>query len=465
MKSALALLLGLVAACDASYGGYLGAVPIKDVNGDRPVQVYLGIDGVSVAAFEGARSQGAFAGWNDTQLVANFPAVSDYAWMRMLRVGSMHGYDLQYFDRKANRLVNEGLSGVLEHPLRGGLYDPLPVYRRFDFMGDGASWTVNGYADPEAALPSTLDELFHIVATRGRQKSVLLAYLMNVDAVSHQGGLPKAIQMLVEIDRRIAEFQERHPGRFEFTFFTDHGNAHQQAELVDPTELLRQVGIAPVDALDKNATQLQAVAVVHVRVNFVALHTRKQDALAVAEHSSTHRWVDLSFAPMENLASENTDWRRFGLWRRGQRYAFSRAQDGRIRIETPSQWQWLQADWPTSAALGTEALELTRDQGFAATINGQYPDLFARVATAFTDPTAIEPADVLLSMPDNVTSFGFHLPGTGDHLAVDGFHGAMTRGSSMGVLASQRHTFTGPVRADDLLDVLIPLRDHLAVSR
>ena len=82
----------------------------------------------------------------------------------------------------------------------------------------------------------------------------------------------------------------------------------------------------------------------------------------------------------------------------------------------------------------------------------------------FTDKTVTEPGDVLLSMPDNVTSFGFHLPGTGDHLAVDGFHGSLSRGSSMGVLASQSHTFSGPVRADDLLDVLIPLRDHLLVS-
>jgi Type I phosphodiesterase / nucleotide pyrophosphatase len=465
MKLVLASLLGLVAACDASYGGFLGSVPVKDTNGNTPVQVYLGIDGVSVAAFEGARSQGAFAGWHDTQLVANFPAVSDYAWMRMLRAGSMHGYDLQYFDRKANRLVNEGLSGVLEHPLRGGLYDPLPVYRRFDFMGDGASWMVNGYADPEAALPTTLDEMFTLLATRGRQKSVLLAYLMNVDAVSHQGGLPKAIQMLVEIDRRIAEFQERHPGRYLFTFFTDHGNAHQQAELVDPKALLRQVGIDPVDALDESATQIQAVAIVHVRVNFVALHTRMQDVQAVAERSSTHRWVDLSLAPMDRLKSGGNDWRRFGIWRRGQRHAFSRATDGRIRIEAPHTWQWLVPTWPVTAPLDVEVLELSRDEAFAATIKGQYPDLFARVATAFTDPTVTEPADVLLSMPDNVTSFGFHLPGTGDHLAVDGFHGAMTRGSSMGVLASQRHTFTGPVRADDLLDLLIPLRDQLAMSK
>ena len=465
MKPGIAAFLVLLSGCDASYGGFLGAVPVKDTNVDAPVEVYLGIDGVSVAAFEGARSQGAFAGWHDTPLVANFPAVSDYAWMRMLRAGSMHGYDLEYFDRKANRLVNEGLSGVLEHPLRGGLLDPLPVYRRFDFMGDGALWMANGYADPEAALPNTLDEMFHVLAARGRQKSVLLAYLMNVDAVSHQGGLPKAVAMLVEIDRRIHEFQERHPGRFAFTFFTDHGNAHQQSELADPKELLRQVGVAPVDSLDESATAPQAVAVVHVRVNFVALHTRTQDRAVVAERTSTHRFVDLAFAPVDDLGDEGTGWQSFGIWRRGQRYVFSRATDGRIRVEAHAQWQWLQPEWATFGEEQGDALLLSRQEAFLATIHGNYPDLFARVATAFTDKTVTEPGDVLLSMPDDVTSFGFHLPGTGDHLAVDGFHGSMSRGSSMGVLASQKHTFTGPVRADDLLDVLVPLRDHLLVSQ
>jgi hypothetical protein len=72
------------------------------------------------------------------------------------------------------------------------------------------------------------------------------------------------------------------------------------------------------------------------------------------------------------------------------------------------------------------------------------------VATAFTDPTARFPADVILSLRDDVASFGFHLPGTDDSLAVDGFHGALSRASSLSVVASQSRSLPPAVRADDL---------------
>jgi hypothetical protein len=89
-------------------------------------------------------------------------------------------------------------------------------------------------------------------------------------------------------------------------------------------------------------------------------------------------------------------------------------------------------------------------EAFAATIGGPYPDLFYRVATAFTDPTVQFPADVILSLRDDVASFGFHLPGTDDSLAVDGFHGALSRASSLSVVASQARSLPPVVRADDL---------------
>jgi len=463
MKTIVILMLGLC-ACDASYGGFLGAVPVADGHQEAPVQVYIGMDGVSRAAFEGARSRGAFSGWNDTDLIANFPAVSDYSWTRMLRTGTLHGYDLEYFDPEKNRLVNEGLQGVVEHPLRHGVLDPLPVYRKFDFMGDGTFWTVRGYSDPEASLPPVLDEMFYVIASRGRQQSALLTYLMNVDVVSHQGGLPRAIAMLIEIDRRITDFQERHPNRFEFTFFSDHGNAHQQAALVDPRVLLRQVGVQSTDALDPSNAQVHAVPVVHVRVNFVAMHTLKRDIVAVGERSSRHAWVDLSMAYLPDESDVGAHWRRFAIWRKGERFTFDRADDGTIRVTNPAAWTWLKAQWPLHAMSDQPTLTLESDAAFAATVSGQYPDLFARVATAFTDPSISTPADVLLSMPDDVTSFGFHLPGAGDHLAVDGFHGALTRGSSLGVLASQSHSFSGPVRADDLLETLPALQTKISAT-
>jgi hypothetical protein len=65
---------------------------------------------------------------------------------------------------------------------------------------------------------------------------------------------------------------------------------------------------------------------------------------------------------------------------------------------------------------------------------------------------------VLLSLPDDVASFGFHVPGSGDGVAVDGFHGGLGRGGTVSVLASQTFAPPAVARADDLLQLLPGLR-------
>ena len=72
------------------------------------------------------------------------------------------------------------------------------------------------------------------------------------------------------------------------------------------------------------------------------------------------------------------------------------------------------------------------------------------MATAFTHPAVQYPAQVLLSLPDDVASFGFHVPGSGDGVAIDGFHGGLARGGSVSVLASQALPVPAAVRSDDL---------------
>jgi hypothetical protein len=438
---AAGLVLLAAAGCDLGYGSFLNSVPITDQHPGE-VQVFLAIDGMSRAAFDQARAKGAFRSYAAADLVTFFPGVSDYSWMRILRAGQTPGYEIQYYDPERNTLVSPGIPGVIEHPLRQGVADPLPCYQRFDFLGDGDLWTIKGYTNPEAALPSTLDSMFSLMAARGRSKTVFLAYLMNVDVVSHHGGFDRAVAMLVEIDRRINEFKDRHPGRFTFTLIADHGNAHRAAELIDPRELLREVGVAPVEALGQPGA-LEAIPIVHVRVNFVSVHAAADRQAEVAERASRHRWVDLTASPLparDGLA-------RFGIFKGGQRFAFGRQPDGAFVVEEPTSWSAL----GVSLAAGADGVaRLSDDEAFAATVDGPYPDLFHRVATAFTDPTVRYPASVILSLRDDVASFGFHLPGTDDSLAVDGFHGALSRASSLSVVASESRSLPAVVRADDL---------------
>jgi hypothetical protein len=445
------LLLLVLAGCDTGYGNYLNAVPITDQHLDHPVDVVLGIDGMSRAAFDQARARGAFHDYGTSDLVTFFPGVSDYSWMRILRAGQLPGYEIQYYDPDRNTLVNPGIVGVAEHPLHQGVADPFPSYQRFDFLGDGDLWAIQGYLDPEEAFPSTMDALFDTLAEKGRSQDTFLGYVMNVDVVSHHGGFDRAVAMLVELDRRIEDFKSRHPGRFTFTLIADHGNAHIQSELVDPHDLLTDVGVTPVDQLG-DGSALEAIPIVHVRVNFVSVHTRPEQTAEVARRASGHRWVDLVAAPLPS-ASDGTP--RFGIWKQGILYAFARSRDGAVVVENAAAWRALGVELPADAS-GTA--RLSDAQARDATISGPYPDLFSRVATGFTDPTVKYPASLILSLRDDVASFGFHLPGTGDALAVDGFHGALSRKSTMSVVASESHALPPTVRAGDLYDLLAPLR-------
>ncbi len=450
--ASLLLLAALAAAgCDAAYMGFLDAVPIPDENPDGPVEVYLAIDGLSRAAYDRARAGGAFASFSDGDLITAFPGTSDYAWTRMLGAPPLQGYEIQYFDPQRNRLENQGLKGVVEHPVREGLADSFPCYGRFDFLGDGYFWMARGYQDPEAALPRTLDELFAVLVRRTRRQRVFLAYLLNVDVIGHKGGMERAAGALAEIDRRIAAFSARHPGRFRFTLFGDHGNAHQRARLVDPIRLLAESGVAPATSLSATPV-LEAVPVVHVRVSYVALHTRRSMADAVAERTSRHPDVDLAVAALEPATLPDGEVApRFGIWQRGEPVFFSRRADGRLHVEEPARWARLGLQLPG----GDEAaVELRDDEAFALTAGQRYPDLFYRVATAFDHPAARYRADVILSFPDDVASYGFHVPGSGDGVAVDGFHGGLSRGATVSVLAAQGFVPPAAVRADELLQLL-----------
>jgi hypothetical protein len=450
----IAAALAAVCGCDGPYQQFLGSIPTEEVDPDAPVEVFLGVDGLSRQAFDLARARGAFADYRAADLITPFPGTSDYSWTRTLRAGALGGYELQYFDPVANNMENQGLVGVAEHPLREGIADTLPAYQRFDFLGDGETWMLDSYLDPVASLRPTLDQMFDTIAARARTKPRVMAYLLNVDVVSHLSGLEAAVTMLVEIDRRIRAFKADHRRQFQFTLFADHGNAHQRSLLVDPAQILTDVGVASVGSLSA-AAPLEAVGVVHVRVNYVALHAARQNIAEIATRTSRHPYVDLAVARLADAAHGA---QRFGVWRRGDAFTFSRDAAGTIVVDDPAAWGWLGMDLgPWRDAGGATATLADRD-AFDATVAGPYPDIFYRVATAFTHPAALFPADVLLSMPDDVASLGFEIPGAVEVRAADGFHGALSRASTVSVVASDSKPLPAAVRSDELADMFPMLR-------
>ncbi len=445
------------AGCDAPYQQFLGSIPTNEIDPDQPADVFLGIDGLSRQAFDSARARGAFAGYDAADLVTTFPGTSDYAWTRTMRAGAIGGYELQYFDSERNAMQNDGLEGLADHPLKEGIVGTLPCYARFDFLGNGDTWQVDSYLDPAAAFRPTLDAMFDTIAARARTKLRVLAYLLNIDVMGHLGGLDQTVDMLVELDRRIREFQNGSRRKIRFTLFADHGNAHIPSRMVDPKQILIDAGVTPIDSIPATPTpgRLEAVPVVHTRVSYAAVHTAGRNDAEIAARTSTHPDVDLSVARLPAAADGTA---RYGVWRAGKGHSFRRDAAGTITVETPAAWGWLALDFTPWLDATTGAAVFADRDAFEATRTGPYPDIFYRVATAFSDPAAKFPADVLLSMPDDVASFGFTVPGAGEIRAAAGFHGSLTRAATLSVVASQAFNLPAAVRTDDLADMFPAMR-------
>jgi len=275
--------------------------------------------------------------------------------------------------------------------------------------------------------------------------------------VSHLGGLNQTVDVLVELDRRIREFQSGSRRKIRFTLFADHGNAHLPSRMVDPKRILVDSGVTPLEALPVTPVpgRLEAVPVVHTRVSYAAVHTGGRQDAEIAARTSTHPDIDLSVARLPPAADGAA---RYGVWRAGKAHAFRRDAAGTILVEDPAAWSWLAVDFSPWRDPTTGAALLPDRDAFEATRAGPYPDLFYRVATAFSDPAARFPADVLLSMPDDVASFGFTVPGAGEVRAAAGFHGSLTRAATLSVLASQAFALPPAVRADDLADMFPAMR-------
>ena len=437
MKKIIAIAI-VIAGCDATYAGFFNSVPENDDG--HPVHVIIGVDGLSKAAFEEARAQGAFGGWNTADLVTVFPGTSDYAWTRTLRAAPLDSYEVQYYDPAKNAVVGDGLGGVLEHPIHQGAYDVLPCWQKFDFLGDGDLWMLRGYGDPEDSYPAVVRAMFSTLEGRAPEQSTFLAYLINIDIMGHSMGRDHAVQALVYLDAQIRAFQAAHPGRFKFTLISDHGNTHTDAQLVDMAQALRDVGVSPVESLSAGAP-MEAVAIIHVRNNYVALHTHPERIADITKAISGHQWVDHVAAPLGG--------RRYVFARKDQWMEFSIAQNGDVLIDDAAAFQAAGID--VGAASGP--VRLADRDAFDRTLGSQYPDLFHRVDGAFTDPAARVKADVLIGLRDDIVSYGFHLPGGLDQGAVHGFHGGLSRKATISVVATQTGPLPATVRTDDLGDL------------
>ncbi len=449
-------------ACDWDQAALLDAIPRS---GSRAqMEVYLAVDGVSREALEVARSRGAFADFEVSTLVPMYPATSDASWSRLLHAPPIAGYEYTYFDPATDKVMHPGLEGLAGHAIPPAERDAdFPYYRAFDMHGEGYGDALQGYADPEAAFAERLDNLFVTLGGRVGQADVFTAYILEMDVVAHGEGIEAMVQMLETLSRRMAKFQGDHPGvDVRFTLMSDHGSDHvAKARVVSSGELLKRVGVTPVDSLAAGSAVEGpwAVAEEHSRTTYGVAHTPPEWIEEVARRISTDETIDVvvsrADAPAVSFAA--TQWT--ALFRAGERIA-------RVGYDESTGDSWLEraGQWSSLGITLTDSTDswvrMSDAALFSQSNDGDYPDLVFRARTSLLPLSVRNPAQIIFSLKEHCVMRGFQVPGS-DSLGASGSHGALGGGGSRGVLLSQSRSLPAMVRSDDVLGLFPSLREHV----
>lgn len=481
-RPVLALALGVLAAgagCDWEQAALMNSVPVKGDAAKNPVvRVYLGLDGLSHSAVLRARERGAFPDWELARFLPMFPATSDASWSRILHTERFGGYEFSHYDPTQDAVLNPALAGVLVHaiPPLDGLAHLLPApvrapsyYAAFDHHAATYLDGIYGYGQPVLSWYRSLDSLFVALAGRSEAQDTFSAYVLEGDVIGHMRSEDDVVDVLEALSDRITDFKRRHPERtFLFTLFGDHGmdgTAKPPEAVVDLRDQLREAGVTPVDTLAAgDAVQgPAAVAVLHTRVTYVALHARPHAVEEVARRASLTPAADLvvarSAAPRPGFPEDLT-W--VGAWKDGRlaaRFGYQRATD---TYWLPTDVDWAALDLPVTAPPGQEAVTLSDEELFGLSAGRTYPDFFFRARTALEPVSVKHPADVVVSFRAPFMSVGFKVPVVGGtDLGTAGSHGAMHGGGSVSALLSEERTLPAAVRSDTLLELFPKLATHL----
>jgi hypothetical protein len=331
-----------LSGCDAPYQQFLGAIPTCR---GEPRRARGGVSGhrrrLEAGFRAGARAR-RVRGVQRRGPGDAFPGTSDYCWTRTLRAGALGGYELQYFDPRENAMQKEGLAGVAAHPIEKGLVDTLAVYQRFDF-----SATVRpGCSTATSIRRRRCARRWTRCSTPSRRAGGRrITYWPICSTSTSSRTWAASTRRSRRSSRSIAGSAHSRPTTGAVPFH-DLLRSRQRASALAAGRSqadLTDVGVRAVDALTTpvftlttpigdtaggDSPPLEAVPVVHVRVNYVAVHADRRNVPEIAERASRHGDVDLAVA---RLADATDGAQRFGVWRHGERFTFSRDAAGRDR--------------------------------------------------------------------------------------------------------------------------------------
>lgn len=471
-------------SCDWNQLAFLNSIPFRTPKTYNPaVHVVIAVDGLSPYAVEEAMRRGAFGSGQSgpmklSQVVTPFPGTSGYSWSRTLRSERLEGYEIEFYSPELDRVENTGIIGLAKHvmPVIAEDLNFREDYltKAFDYFATGYSQQAKTYQETFSSFPNSMNSFFYLLEGRAQTSPLFFGYFAEIDVMGHMYSFEDIVRSLQLLSKKIDQFRANHHDReYRFTLISDHGNDFlpvESSRLVSYQELMPAVGVTPVRTLAglDPTRDVYAIAIEHVRVTYLAMHThstlREEVALRVSRIASTDFAVTRLLAAPAG-APAGSEW--YGIYADGVlviSFGFDSSTD---TYWIPSTAQLTRAGITPldSSRFNAEGFaSLTDEEAFEMTRLGVYPDLFYRVRTSLSTTYSVYPADVLVSLKREYVESGFELPGGANAIAVQGFHGSLDVLGSMGTLLSEDTGFPSVVRSDNLLELLPDLKDHLKVN-
>jgi hypothetical protein len=452
--------------CDWISQAFFNSIPFHGNEAKNPeVHVFLAIDGLSYQSVHEAQKRGYFSSpeWKLSKFISMFPATSDASWTRILQTEPLPGYEYTYFDPKKNEIQNKGYAGLVKHVIPtvvDGLSLEAPYLKAFDYRANGYTHAIGVYHDIFSNLAESLDNLFFLLEGRAETKDTFSGYLMEIDAMGHIFSPEDVQESLRILERRIRDFQSKHHERkFKFTIFSDHGLDFVRVKpenLIRLSEHMPKVGVTPVETLKGHdpGKEVFAVAIDHVRLTYLSLHTVPSLVEEVAKRLSRLPFVDISIG---KLSTEN--W--YGAWENGKQILAFSFDPKTNQYLLPDAWDYSRFGLEIESRPADSHLSFTDEELFQKMKNTPYPDLFHRIRTGLSPVGLKFPGDVLLSFKPGYAAIGFELPGGNKEFSLAGFHGSLRELGSLGALLTNSMDLPDAVRSDNMLTLFPKLRENI----
>ncbi len=339
--------------------------------------VIIILDGVGYETVEAFRREGGLRLFHPpVRLISTFPAMTDLALADAFRTVPCVGYEVVYFDRRANRLVG-GDADYLS--MKNEAWAKDMAYRA------GTIWDALAYIFPGAVFNHELSDFEKVFDRRDRIE--VPAYFVATAGLGTRLGSEGQRRVLETLDRLAEELVWRTGGLVKVTVLSDHGHALVRAARVDFRSYLRGQGWRAADRLEGP----RDVAVIEYGlVTYAAFAARDRPALAATliEHPA----VDLVTYPEGEAVVVERPGAKAVVERRAGRYRYRPLQGDPLElapiIEKMAAEKLLDADGFAEDAAW-----------FARTLTHKYPDCLDRLWRAFNGLVE-NPPDVIASLKD-----------------------------------------------------------------